>query len=90
MGRKAAVAASSVLAVVVLGTSVTADAASLVVSSSSDSGPGSLRDAIAVANSNAEADTITFDPSVTGTITLASGELAITSDIDLRDPARTF
>jgi hypothetical protein len=49
--------------------------------SSQDSGPGSLRDAIASAG---DGDTIVFDPSLAGqTITLTSGELAITKSLDI-------
>ena len=47
------------------------------MTNTNDSGPGSLRDAIAQANANPGPDTITFDPSVTGTITLTSGPLHI-------------
>ena len=44
----------------------------VVVSSSDDAGPGSLRDAIAQANANAAIRTIAFQPDV-NTIDLASG-----------------
>lgn len=50
------------------------------VVNTNDSGTGSLRQAVLDANANAGADTITFDPSVTGTITLTSGQLAIRND----------
>ncbi|HEY9174097.1 MAG TPA: right-handed parallel beta-helix repeat-containing protein, partial [Verrucomicrobiae bacterium] len=49
-----------------------------------DSGPGSLRQAIADA---APGDTIDF--AVTGTITLTSGELAITNDLTIAGPGQT-
>lgn len=42
----------------------------IAVSSTGDSGPGTLRAAIEQANLDSTQDTITFDPSVTGTITL--------------------
>jgi hypothetical protein len=49
-----------------------------------DSGAGSLRDAIKAASSG---DTIVFAPSLTGqTITLTSGELEITSSLDIEGP----
>src|SRR5262249_49688396 len=48
--------------------------ASFTVLNTSDSGPGSLRQAIADAAANAEADTITFDPS------LAKQTIALTSN----------
>ncbi len=58
-------------------------AATLTVTNTNDSGPGSLRDALTQANSNAQADTINFEPaffSTPRTITLTSGELQITRD----------
>ncbi|NES68578.1 MAG: calcium-binding protein, partial [Okeania sp. SIO2D1] len=49
-----------------------------------DSGNGSLRDAIAMANATPDADTITFDSSLTGmTIGLTSGELSITNSLTI-------
>ena len=56
------------------------------VANTNDSGAGSLRAAVTSANANAGADTITFDPSVTGTITLTSGEIAITDSITITGP----
>src|SRR5947209_3958618 len=56
--------------------------AQLVVTSSADSGPGSVRDVLSVANGNGEADTITFDPSVTK-ITLTTGHLTISEGTNL-------
>src|SRR5439155_4822030 len=56
----------------------------LTVSNTLDSGKGSLRDAIKKANSG---DTIVFDSSLNGqTITLSSGELAITQSLDIEGP----
>lgn len=43
----------------------------------------SLREAINEANSTPEDDIITFDPSLSGTISLTSGELVITSNISI-------
>ena len=58
----------------------------LVVTNNDDSGPGSLRQAIADAGSG---DTITFAHSLRGqTITLSSGELDITQSIDHRRTRR--
>jgi hypothetical protein len=49
-----------------------------------DSGPGSLRAALADASSG---DTIDFDDSLRGqTITLTSGELALRTDLDIEGP----
>jgi hypothetical protein len=56
----------------------------LTVLNSADSGPGSLRDAIAAAHSG---DTINFAPALAGqTITLTSGELAITKALAIQGP----
>ncbi|MCE9563551.1 MAG: IPT/TIG domain-containing protein, partial [Planctomycetes bacterium] len=53
-----------------------------------DYSPGnlSLREAIALANATPGADTITFKPGLTGTITLSLGELAITDDVTITGP----
>jgi len=56
------------------------------VSTLSDSGAGSLRQAIADANAAAGADTITFQSAVTGTITLTSGEIDITDSLTIDGP----
>ncbi|MBK1643009.1 hypothetical protein CKO12_14285 [Chromatium okenii] len=56
-----------------------AGAATYIVTNLDDSGPGSLRQAVLDANASIIAvDTITFDPKVTGVITLTSGEINIT------------
>jgi CSLREA domain-containing protein len=63
-------------------------AADFVINSSADPGDGvcdatecTLREAIAAANSNGQADTITFDEArAGGTIFLSSGELTIAND----------
>jgi hypothetical protein len=52
--------------------------ASFVVTTTADSGVGSLRDAISQANANSEADTISFAPGVTK-VTLTSAELPLTT-----------
>ena len=65
-----------------------ASAANFVVTTTADSGAGSLRAAIATANTNAQADTITFNiasgsagcTDLVCTITLTSGELAVIDD----------
>jgi len=59
-------------------------AADLVVSTLSDSGAGSLREAISDANNNGEHDTITF--SVEGTIALSATLPMIASDMDINGP----
>src|SRR6185295_3276094 len=61
-----------------------AGAATFSVTTLADSGPGSLRQAILNSNAAVGADEITF--SVTGTITLTSGEIAITDDLVISGP----
>jgi hypothetical protein len=61
------------------------DGNTLTVTSTADSGPGSLRDAIAVAG---DGGTIQFAPALNGqTISLTSGELLIDKSITIRGPA---
>ncbi|NKI35621.1 right-handed parallel beta-helix repeat-containing protein [Wenzhouxiangella sp. XN79A] len=59
-------------------------AADFPVSSSADAGPGSLREAIAQANTNPGADTISF--SGVSSITLTSGQIDITDDLTVNGP----
>src|SRR6476646_3794895 len=59
----------------------TAHAATIIITNTNDSGPGSLRQALADANDH---DTITF--SVTGTIGLTSGELLVNKVIIISGP----
>src|SRR5436190_23951008 len=67
----------------VIGTA-SANAATLIVTSTNDSGPGSLRQALADAQ---DGDTIQFDPSLNGqTIMLTSGELAVNNSITITGP----
>src|SRR6476660_9953867 len=54
-------------------------ARTITVTNTNDSGPGSLRQALADAN---DGDTINFDPSV-GTVTLTTAELAIDKSVTL-------
>src|SRR5207245_6217535 len=56
-------------------------AATMTVTSLADSGPGTLREAIATASSG---DTIDFG--ITGTILLTSGEIAVSSDLAIDGP----
>jgi len=56
-------------------------AATITVTNTNDSGPGSLRQAFAIAN---DGDTITF--AVTGTITLTSGGLLIAKNVTIAGP----
>ncbi len=52
----------------------------------SDSGAGSLRQAIADANSLAGADVITFEAGARGTIALAGSELVLTGELTINGP----
>src|SRR5262245_26013114 len=56
------------------------------VSTLADAGPGSLRDAVARANTHGGVDIIDFQPGLTGTIALAGGELDITDDVKINGP----
>ncbi|HKP04967.1 MAG TPA: right-handed parallel beta-helix repeat-containing protein [Chthoniobacterales bacterium] len=61
-----------------------AEGATLIVTSTADSGTGSLRGTIAAAN---DGDTIQFDPALNGqTIILTSDELVIDNDITIDGP----
>jgi hypothetical protein len=60
-----------------------AHAATISVSNISDSGVGSLREALANASNG---DTIAFSPDVTGAITLTSGELLVTRSVVILGP----
>src|ERR1044071_1710430 len=65
---------------------ISARATTITVINTNDSGPGSLRQALADAN---DGDTINFDPSLKGqTITLTSAELAIDKSITISGPGR--
>jgi hypothetical protein len=75
---------SATLTALLIGTAPFAGAATLNVTSLTDSGPGSLRDTIAAANSG---DTILF--SVTGTISLTTGELVISKNLVVDGPGAT-
>jgi len=61
------------------------------VSVTTDTGVGSLRDAVSQANANAGPDTITFAPGLSGLIRLTSGALPITAngeDLTITGPGR--
>jgi hypothetical protein len=66
-----------------LGARTEARASVLTVTSAADGGRGSLRDAISGAK---DGDTIVFDETVRGQITLTSGSLVIKKDIDIEGP----
>lgn len=64
------------------------NAAIVTVFNTADSGPGSLRNAIAQANATLEADTVVFDPGIEGTtIVLTSGQIDVTNSLTIAAPA---
>lgn len=60
--------------------------ATQTVTNLDDNGPGSLRQAVIDANMNPGEDVIDFDPGLSGTITLTSGELDINDDLIINAP----
>ena len=78
-------AAAAAAAPLVVGAG-TAHAAGFEVQNTDDSGPGSLRQAIADANGTAGPDEITFAPGVSGTISLALGQLTVTDSLTITGP----
>lgn len=66
-----------------------AGAATFTVTTTGNTGTGSLRDAIDQANRTAGADTITFGASVTGTITLTTGAIDIIDAVRIMGPGAT-
>src|SRR5947209_5196210 len=63
-----------------------AAAATFTVTNLNDSGAGSLRQAVLDANGAAGADVITFQSGLSGTITLATGELSLYDSVDIQGP----
>ena len=55
------------------------------VSNATD-GLTTLREAIVLANGNSEADTISFDDGLTGTLTLTQGQLVVSDDLTIEGP----
>lgn len=72
------------LAALMCAVALSSRAANFTVTNLNDSGPGSLRDAVAQANANPGADVITF--SVTGTIVLTSGQIVIGDPLTIDGP----
>jgi parallel beta-helix repeat protein len=69
-----------------LGITGTAHAADFTVSNLSDSGAGSLRQAVIDANNNPGADRVLFQSGLTGTIGLTTGQLAIKDPVEIVGP----
>jgi hypothetical protein len=80
---------SSVVTGTVLGLAALAapaSAATFNVTNLNDSGAGSLRQATLDASASAGADVVTFQPGLTGTITLTTGPLLIDDALDVQGP----
>lgn len=72
---------------VALGIATSAEAATFNVTSSADSGAGTLRQAIADANAAVGPDTITFTAALSGsTIAISSGQMLISDSVDIQGP----
>ncbi len=65
-----------------------AEAATFTVTNLNDSGAGSLRQAISDANNAAGPDVVTFQAGVTGTLTLATGQLYISDSVNIQGPGQ--
>ncbi len=83
--RKALTLGAATLASTVPGMPA-AQAATFTVTNLNDSGANSLRQAVLDANAAAGADTITFQAGLTGTITLTTGQLAVSDSVDIQGP----
>src|SRR5690242_354396 len=83
--RRIGLAAGSVVGAAGLIAPGAAGATNFPVSNTNDSGAGSLRVALGSANGSAGPDTVSFNPGVTGEITLLS-PLAITDDVTINGP----
>lgn len=79
-------ATGCVLVVALVLATVSAHAATFTVTTTNNSGTGSLRDAISAANATGAADTIEFASGLAGTITLASALPALSSDVFIQGP----
>ncbi|HEX3129596.1 MAG TPA: IPTL-CTERM sorting domain-containing protein [Thermoanaerobaculia bacterium] len=75
---------SGLVILLVLAFPARAGVTTFLVTTLADSGPGSLRQAVLDANSATGADEVVF--TVSGTITLTSGEVAITDDLTIVGP----
>lgn len=69
-----------------LGASASAQAADFTVTNLSDSGPGSLRQAILDSDGAPGADRVLFRSGLSGTVSLTGGELSITGPLDVIGP----
>ncbi|HKI03403.1 MAG TPA: choice-of-anchor Q domain-containing protein [Thermoanaerobaculia bacterium] len=84
--RQATLASGAALTLGVVMAASPAQAATFTVRNLNDSGADSLRQAVLDANAAAGADVIDFQAGLTGTITLTTGELAVTDFLDVQGP----
>ena len=84
--RTALVGAAALAATVPLAGARPAGAASLTVTTTADSGPGSLRDVLALADATAGPDVVTFASGLTGTISLTTGQLRVRDSVTITGP----
>lgn len=85
--QRTSLASSAVgLGVAALAVAPSADAATFTVTNLSDSGAGSLRQAIIDANTTGGADVVAFQAALSGTITLTTGQLYISDSVDIQGP----
>ena len=83
--------ATSIVAGLAIGVAPTAGATTYTVTNTNDAGTGSLRAAIAQANSDVTPPTLVLIPSsVSGTITLTSGELGISQAMSVQGPGASI
>src|SRR5262245_8251559 len=73
--------AFAIVALLLSAVALSVHAATIVVTNTNDSGPGSLRQALAVAH---DGDRITF--AVSGTINLTSGQLGVSKNVTISGP----
>src|SRR6185295_3724739 len=78
--------ASMLVPALLFGFASAVGAATFTVTNLADSGLGSLRQAVLDANAAAGPDDVTFAPGLTGTITLTSGEIAISDPLTVNGP----
>ena len=68
-------------------TAIEQQSSTFLVTNLHDSGPGSLRQALLDANATAGFDTVIFLEGLSGTITLTSGQIPVTEDVNVTGPA---
>jgi len=75
-----------IAALMLTGTTAVRAQSPIIVTTNADDGPGSLRQALASAAVAGGPVTIQFDPDVTGTITLLTGQLVVSGHVTIQGP----